>query len=185
MDGAPIIILNGVGSAGKTSTARALQTLTAQPFLHVQMDAFLEMMPQAMFGHPDGLVFETVPGDGPPSIAIHGGPVMARTLAGMRHAVAAMAGQGNALIVDDVVLGAEDQRAWRDALAAFDVRFVGLFAPLEVLEARERARGDRAIGLARWQVDRVHAGLIYDLEIDTTAGSPSDNAARIQAAFGL
>lgn len=55
-----VIILNGVGSMGKSSTARALQTITAEPFMHVTMDAFLDMLPANMFGHPDGLIFETI-----------------------------------------------------------------------------------------------------------------------------
>jgi chloramphenicol 3-O phosphotransferase len=54
-----------------------------------------------------------------------------------------------------------------------------------VLEARERARGDRLIGLARWQLDRVHVGVAYDLEIDTTAASPLECARMIKAAFDL
>ena len=61
MQGSPhVIILNGVGSVGKTSTARALQTIAAKPFLHVSMDAFAEMLPERMLGHPDGMIFETV-----------------------------------------------------------------------------------------------------------------------------
>jgi len=45
-----VIILNGVGSVGKSSTARALQAITAEPFLHVAMDAFLDMLPPTMLG---------------------------------------------------------------------------------------------------------------------------------------
>jgi len=70
-----IIILNGVGSVGKSSTAQALQAITLKPFLHVAMDTFIDMPPQGMF-----------------------------------------------------------------------------------------ERGDREAGLARWQYDRVHKDLIYDLE---------------------
>ena len=180
-----VIILNGTGSVGKTYTAKALQTLTAEPYLHVQMDAFLEMMPASSFGHPDGLVFETIQEDGKPSVVITSGPVMERTMRGMRHAIAAMAGQGNNLIVDDVILNPADQGEYRALLAGCQVDFVGLFAPLEVLEARELARGDRAIGLARWQFSRVHSGLAYDLEIDTAAASPLECAQAIKAAFGL
>jgi chloramphenicol 3-O phosphotransferase len=179
-----VIVLNGVGSVGKSSTARALQTLTAEPFLHVAMDAFLEMLPAAMFGHPDGLVFETIEQDGQPSVIVRSGPAVERTLSGMRHAIAAMAQQGNNLVVDDVVLG-DEARDYRRLLADFDLRLVGLFAPLEVLEARERARGDRAIGLARWQYDRVHQGVAYDLEIDTTTVTPLQAAAEIRDAFDL
>jgi chloramphenicol 3-O phosphotransferase len=39
-----IIVLNGIGSAGKTSAAKELQKITKLPFLHVQGDSFLEML---------------------------------------------------------------------------------------------------------------------------------------------
>jgi chloramphenicol 3-O phosphotransferase len=181
---AQIIVLNGVGSVGKSSTARALQQIATTPFLHVAMDAFLDMLPAAMFGHPDGLVFEALEEDGRPSVAIHSGPVIDQTLRGMRRAIAALAEAGNSLIVDEVMLG-DEQDDYRTLLAPYETRFVGLFAPLEVLEARERARGDRAIGLARWQHDRVHEGRVYDLEIDTTTSSPMGCARKIKAAFEL
>ncbi len=35
-----VIILNGVGSVGKTSTAQALQEIADRNFLHVSMDVF-------------------------------------------------------------------------------------------------------------------------------------------------
>jgi len=180
-----VIILNGVGSVGKTSTARALQAITAKPFLHVSMDVFVEMLPERMFGHPDGLIFETVQEQGLPSVAIKAGPIMARTMCGMRHAIAALASQGNDLVVDDVMLeqGAADE--YRVLLKHTDLRFVGLLAPLAVLEERERARGDRQLGLARWQLDRVHRGQTYDLEIETSKATPMWNAQRICEAFGL
>jgi len=50
---ARIILLNGAGSAGKSSIAKALQTLTEAPFLHVQMDTFLDMMPEPLQTHQD------------------------------------------------------------------------------------------------------------------------------------
>ena len=60
-----------------------------------------------------------------------------------------------------------------------------MFAPLDVLEAREIARGDRAIGLARWQFDKVHRGMTYDFEIDTSTLTPDACAAAIMQRFGL
>lgn len=182
---ARIVILNGVGSVGKSTTARALQRITNAPFLHVAMDVFLDMVPTATTGLPDGMILETVLDDDRPSVAISTGPVVERTLRGMRHAIGAMAGQGNNLIVDDVIMSAEEQQEYRDLLAAFDPFFVALLAPLEIIEARERARGDRMLGLARWQYDRVHAGLTYDLEIDTANASPMQCARRIKLAASL
>jgi chloramphenicol 3-O phosphotransferase len=181
-----VIVLNGVGSVGKSSTARALQAIAGKPFLHVAMDAFIDMLPPAMIGHPAGLVFETLKDDeGRPVIAIHTGLVFARVMAGMRQAIAAMAAQGNNLIVDDVMTEPGDDQAYRALLADFDVRIVALHAPLAVLEAREAARGDRAIGLARGQIDRVHAGRAYDLEIAAAAATPEQCAALIRDAFEL
>jgi chloramphenicol 3-O phosphotransferase len=180
-----IIILNGVGSVGKSATARALQAITAAPFLHVAMDTFLDMLPPALFGHPDGLIFETILEDGQPSVALHSGPVVARAMRGMRQAIAAMAGQGNHLIVDDVMIEPGEDGEYRALLSAFDIRLVGLFAPLDVLEARERQRGDRQIGLARWQYDRVHQDRVYDLRLDTSGASPEQTAGQIRDAFGI
>jgi chloramphenicol 3-O phosphotransferase len=97
---------------------------------------------------------------------------------GMRHAIAAMAARGNYLIVDEVMLDTGPVQEYRQLLTPFNLRMVGLFAPLDVLEARERARGDREIGLARWQYDRVHRGVVYDLEVDTTA-APAEACARL------
>lgn len=181
---AKVVVLNGVGSVGKSSTARALQDICAEPLMHVSMDAFLSMMPDRLFGTPDGLVFETIQRDGSPAIVIHTGPVVERGLRGMRHAVAALANHGNSLVVDEVMWG-DEAAHYRELLAGHDLRFVGLHAPLDVLEAREKARGDREIGLARWQYDRVHGGIGYDLELDTTAGTPLEMAQQIRDAFGL
>jgi chloramphenicol 3-O phosphotransferase len=181
---ATVILLNGVGSVGKSSIAKALQTIATEPFLHVAMDAFLDMMPARHWDHPDGVTFETVQQDGKPSVVIHSGPVAERILRGMRHAIAAMAREGNNLIVDDVLI--EDEMAEYAALLAdFTFRAVGVFAPLDVLEARERERGDRLIGLARWQYDRVHQGKRYDLQLDTSNHTPMECAILVKQKFGL
>lgn len=180
-----VIILNGVGSVGKTSIAQALQEVAVKPFLHVSMDMFAAMLPERLFGHPDGMTFQMVQDDGKPSVIIHTGPVMARTMRGMRYAIAALAAQGNDLVVDDVMMEPSEADEYRALLTHADLRFVGLFAPLDVLEAREQTRGDRELGLARWQFDRVHRGQAYDLEIETTGTTPMESARRICAAFGL
>jgi chloramphenicol 3-O phosphotransferase len=181
---AHIVLLNGVGSAGKTSIAKALQSIARVPLLHVQMDAFLDMLPEAMIGHPDGLVFEPIEQDGKPVVAIKSGPVAERAFRGMRHTVAALAAQGNDLVVDEVLLGTK-AREYAELLSPFRLHWVGIFAPLDVLEARERQRGDRLIGLARWQYDRVHQNTKYDLELDTSRASPKACAELIRDAFRL
>ena len=155
-----------------------------EPFLHVEMDAFLAMLPDRYWNDPEGMVFETLEEGGKPSVAIKTGPVVERVLAGMRHAIAAMAGQGNNLIVDDVIMAAEAEE-YRRLLKGFDIMMIGVFAPLGVLEERERQRGDRMIGLARWQHERIHRGIAYDLKIDTAAASPQDCAVQIMTSLKL
>ena len=95
-----------------------------------------------------------------------------------------MARQGNNQIVDDVMLG-DASAEYAELLSSFEVFRVGVFASLEILEAREAQRGDRLIGLARWQFDRVHEGKTYDLEIETSASTPLECATLIKQRFGL
>jgi len=175
-----VVILNGVGSVGKGSTARALQAIARDPWLHLQMDSFLEMLPPGLWGHADGIVFRP----GAAGTAIETGPVAVRLLDGLRRAVAALAAAGNDLIVDEV-MEAPEATDYRRLLAGHELHLVGLHAPLAVLEARERARGDREPGLARWQFDRLHRGIAYDLELDTGQATPEEVARQIAARFEL
>ncbi|RAN36630.1 chloramphenicol phosphotransferase CPT family protein [Hyphomonas pacifica] len=181
-----VIILNGTTSAGKTSLAHALQDVTSQPFLHVRMDDFLTMQPRRLDNHPEGFVFERVEGAGPPEVSIKTGLYGAKLMSGMRQAVAAMADSDLNMIVDDVWLreGAE-QADYIRLLSKHQVFFVGVNAPLAILEQRELARGDRDIGQARWQYGRVHVGATYDLKIDTGEMMPQQAALKIQEAFSL
>ena len=137
-----IILLNGVGSAGKSSIAKALQSIAKQPFLHVEMDGFLEMMPAKYLDHPDGLSFEShVEQDGIMTI-VKTGEVAGRVLYGMRRAVAALAGSGNNLIVDEVIFGNKNNGSsnplaeYQTLLKPYNFHLVGVFAELEVLERR-------------------------------------------------
>ncbi|HTX51474.1 MAG TPA: AAA family ATPase [Caulobacteraceae bacterium] len=181
---ARIVLLNGVGSVGKSSTAKALQRIVERPMLHVSMDAFLDMLPPGAFGNPDYYRFETWLEAGAPVTAVRSGPVLQRLTHGMRRVVAALAADGLDVVVDDVFWG-DDLADYRAVLAPYAFHAVGLFAPLDVLEARERTRGDRDLGLARWQFAQIRPAAGYDLEIDTNEISPEEAAARIKATFGL
>jgi chloramphenicol 3-O phosphotransferase len=194
-----IVLLNGVGSVGKSSIARALQKITTKPYLHVAMDDFLAMLPEAYQDHPDGVSFETTMERGKPSVIVRTGIVADRAFSGMRKAIAALASAGNDLIVDEVILGNVTEvilgnvtmehgnvlSDYKMLLAPFQLHLVGVHASLEILEDRERQRGDRLVGLARWQYDRVHEGIDYDLEIDTEFISPSECAIMIRDRFNL
>jgi chloramphenicol 3-O phosphotransferase len=149
------------------------------------MDTWLGMMPARTFGAPDGLTFLFGEADGRPVVEVVTGPKQGLALRGMRRAIAAMADEGCDMVVDDVIFAATDVEEYRALLKAHDLRVVGVHAPLDVLEAREQARGDRAVGLARGQFGIVHRGVRYDLEVDTGQASAEDCARAIVERFGL
>ena len=188
---ATVILLNGVGSVGKSSIAKALQNITTQPFLQIEMDAFLAMLPERLVGDPDGLSFEKHLVGGNVETIARVGPAASRALSGMRRSVAAMASAGNNLIVDEVLFGnteagsASAVAEYQSLLEPYDFFIVGVFASLDVLEERERKRGDRTLGLSRWQFERVHDGMKYDLSVNTEDASPLACAELIKANLNL
>lgn len=109
----------------------------------------------------------------------------------MRRSVSAMASSGNNLIVDEVIFGNKNNGSvnpmeeYRTLLEPYNFYLVGVFAALEVLEHRERERGDRNIGLSRWQYEQVHEGMNYDFSVSTDASSPLNCADRIKEKFDL
>lgn len=46
-----IVFLNGCGSSGKSSIAKAIQTLSKTPWLHVGIDTFIDMLPEKFWGN--------------------------------------------------------------------------------------------------------------------------------------
>jgi chloramphenicol 3-O phosphotransferase len=59
------------------------------------------------------------------------------------------------------------------------VYFVGVFAPLEIIEEREKLRNTSPCGHARSHYDTVHHNMKYDLEIDTSKQSAEECADQI------
>ncbi len=181
-----ILLLNGASSVGKSSTAKAIQAISDLTFLHVEMDAFLNMAPTRLEGQIEGLRYEYINAVGdPPEVEIITGGFIQQTLRAMRRAIAALANEGLDLIIDEVMLDHETEADYRSLLERHDLRMIGLTASLAHIEAREAKRGDRLIGLARAQVRKVHEGRNYDLMVETNAASPQDIAERICSAFQL
>ena len=75
---------------------------------------------------------------------------------GFHNCLPALASAGNNLIVEHIVETAEWMERLLRLLEPFDVYFVGIHCPLEELERREKARGDRRIGEARTDYAIVH-----------------------------
>ncbi len=67
-------------------------------------------------------------------------------------------------------------------LADLPAWLIGVRCPLPVLVERERGRGDRTLGQAAAQYERVHAHGVYDFEVDTSTMSPEACALAIRQA---
>lgn len=159
-----VILLNGTSSAGKTSLAQALQRRAGVPLLHASLDTFTDMFLWAAITDPDT------------QRACH--------TAGVGHfhqALAIFAQSPFGLIVDHLLLTPAWHQATFAALAGRRVHFIGVKCPPAVLLEREAARPDRRPGLALGQLERVHAGRTYDLEIDTSLAPPEACADRVLA----
>jgi chloramphenicol 3-O phosphotransferase len=173
-----IIYLNGTSSAGKTSIAKELQHVMEEPYLYTGIDLFIWMLPARYWNtHPDG--FQVVPTVNGAEVRV-GRAVQGLGLA-MCRSIVAVATSGYNQIVDDVILGPDTLRERVQVLSGYPVWFIGVRCPLDVAQARERARPDRVPGMARAQFDLVHAHGLYDLEVDTGCTSVQDCALQIKA----
>ncbi|MFJ6793354.1 chloramphenicol phosphotransferase CPT [Streptomyces sp. NPDC091268] len=157
-----VIVLNGGSSSGKSGIARCLQSVLPDPWLTFGVDTLIDAMPAAMRMSGAGIEFD---GDGGVSVGSGFRELEAAWIEG----IAAMARGGARIIVDEVFLGgASSQQRWRRALDGVPVLWVGVRCDSAVAAGREIARGDRVAGMAASQADLVHAGVRYDLEVDTT-----------------
>lgn len=178
-----IIFLNGVGSVGKTTIANALQEVLSEPYLHIGIDHFFVMLPNKYkpggSQAKDGIDFIAKKTKNDPVTKIHIGKVGKKLFDSMRNVMLAFAKDGFNLIIDEVILGDEFEE-YKNLFKDFNFISIGVFAPLEIIEKREKERKDRTWGLARWQYDIVHANKKYDLKIDTSKESPVKCAKKIK-----
>jgi len=166
-----ILILNGTSSAGKTSLVRALQRRLETPYLDAGLDKFLFMLPGRYLDRP---LWDEVLG-----LAVQAGPSGLQLVAGMHQSIAALARSGNNVLADHVLV----EPAWAEACAQLfadlPAYLIAVRCPLEVVEARERARENRTLGQARAQFEVVHRYAHYDFEVDTSVASPEACAEQI------
>jgi chloramphenicol 3-O phosphotransferase len=172
-----VIYLNGASSAGKSSIARVLQDTLDDLYLHVPLDVFLQMVPPHGWEREGGAVMAPLQEE--QGLLVEFGPLCQSLFSGFHRSLAALASAGNNLIVDDVLLEPRWLREALEALASHEVCFVGVRCPVDMAEARERARDDRIAGTARGQYNQVHAHGAYDVEVDTSILTPDACAERI------
>lgn len=158
MHRAAAILLNGTSSSGKSTLALALQKAMPEPLLYVSNDKFIFMTPEHVL--KDDAVRPKV---------------LMPLLSAFHRSLPLIAGCGFPMIIDHVI----ERRDWMDeiaeALRGLDVWFVKVDCPLEELERREIARGDRQVGFAKMQMEWVHRHGDYDAEVNTFTHTLEDN----------
>lgn len=130
-------------------------------------------------GEPGARGLNVVPQQG--ATALRFGDVGRLTLRAMRRAVAAAAGVGIDVVVDDLLLEDGFLDDYLHVLAPFDVTFVAVCCDAETLARREKARRDRFPGTAELHRQRIHAGCVYDIEVDTARATPRQCARQVLA----
>jgi chloramphenicol 3-O phosphotransferase len=182
-----IIYINGPSSSGKTTLAQTLQQELDQPFLHIGIDRVIGMMPAKINNWegglaPDGFSWKKGIDESGNSIQeLQIGPYGKKIAKTFQEVVLMLAKMGHHLIIDDVSFGKKELDGWKVLLKDFKVLWVGVNAPLSVLEQREKERGNRMVGPARGQFHKVHANATYDLEIDTHHATLEDNVHKIRS----
>jgi chloramphenicol 3-O phosphotransferase len=184
-----IIYINGPSSSGKTILAKALQQEFDRPFLHIGIDRVIGMMPEKLNnweGGPAPLGFswkESFDETGHLMHEIQTGPFARKMVQTLMEIVLTMAKLGHYIIIDDVSFGKNQVDLWREFLKDYKVLWIGIKAPLGVLEARERERSNRIHGSARAQYFQVHKDIVYDLEFDTSKDSLNTMVKRIKSSM--
>jgi chloramphenicol 3-O phosphotransferase len=177
-----IVLLNGVSSAGKTTLATAFRdqrSAVGELWVLIGIDDVLSKLPLEWVDlglttgpgpfAAEGMSFATGPGG--PTVRV--GPTCRRLLELYHRTVATAARLGLDVIVDDVVVDDGLLRDWLEVLAGLDPVWVAVRCSREIAEQRERARGDRPIGMAGAQHATVHRDVPYAFEIDTGVLSPA------------
>jgi chloramphenicol 3-O phosphotransferase len=184
-----IIYLNGPSSSGKTTLAKAIQHEFEAPFLYVSIDKIIGWMPEKINDWTGGIAplgyswKEGTDPSGNPIQELQMGPFAEKIAKTFQQVALTLAEMGHDLIIDDVPFGKNQVEEWKELLKRFKVLWVGVNAPLPILEQREKERGNRIIGSARGQFYKVHVDATYDLTIDTHHTTLAENIERIKSSI--
>jgi chloramphenicol 3-O phosphotransferase len=166
MSAGQIIWLNGVSSVGKTTLSKALQERLDSPFLHLQLDTFLDMLPRKVMMNPQSILAAAPP-----------------LVRGFHETILTLVDGGASVIVDHLL----QEPAWlAHSVSLFEstrVLFVGVHCALRDLRERERERGDRVPGQGESLLEAVHEDKVYDIEVDTSELEVEESVKRIVEAL--
>lgn len=155
-----ILLLNGPSSAGKTTLSWELQTKASGYWYWLPLDCFLAAVPSQQWDEASDAAYRT-------AYDLH------------HECVKLLSDQGKNVIVDTVICSEAAFASFEEKMAGYPVIMVKVTCPVEELNRREAARGDRDIGLAAGQADIMVPRQSYDLVVDTHGQSTAECACRI------
>lgn len=169
-----IVLLNGTSSAGKTSISIELTNQKEILFHHLSIDDF--------FHNYNDFINNKFP-DIEPTREVNDqdvAQILFDPIASMYYATIKLFSEmGLNVIVDTVLDNDKRFNDYLDVLFDHPTLFVGVICSKEELIRREQIRGDREIGLANSQFDKVYCFNEYDLEVNTEELNPTECAEKI------
>ena len=153
-----VILLNGPSSSGKSTLAKALQSLISEKrserYEIVSIDDFLRMSPKETIYEDD--VFEISEDLCTKALEI--------------------LDTGNGVIIDHVITSERIYSQLQKNLSSCHLQTVRITCPLDVLRKRELERGDRSPGSAEASEEYLYPKEGYDLTVDIGTKSPAENS---------
>ena len=143
--------------------AKALQATSPVPAFHVSLDAFVTMSNRRDMRSDE---------ERAEAYKLH--------CDNLRSTLTRIAQTEFDIILDLVLRDEAELQACLKVLSGRATYIIGVSAPLHVLEARERARPDRASGIAKEQAADPVYKRRYDLILDTSRTTPEAGAAAVR-----
>lgn len=169
-----IVLMNGTSSSGKTSISMELINQKDILFHHLSIDDF--------FYNFNDFINNKFP-DFKPVRELDDeviGQIIFDPIISMYYAtIKLFVEMGLNVIVDTVIDNDKWFNDYLDVLFDYPTIFIGVICSKEELTRREQIRGDRKIGLANSQFDKVYCFNEYDLEVNTEELNPTECAEKI------
>ncbi|WP_151733397.1 chloramphenicol phosphotransferase CPT family protein [Paenibacillus tengchongensis] len=167
-----VVLMNGTSSSGKTSISMELTKQKGIPFHRLSIDDF--------FGNYNDFIDNKFPDIEPTREVDDVGKILFDPINSLYFATIKLFSEMGLNVIVDTVF--DNDKRFNDCLdLLFDhpTLFVGVLCSKEELTRREQIRGDRQIGLASSQYDKVYSFKEYDLEVNTEEMNPTECADKI------
>lgn len=165
-----IVFLNGTSSSGKTSISTELLNQNEISFHHLSIDDFFNGL------FHDYIDFINTKCADREDVQVSPQIILDSMITLFYSTIKFMSAKGMNIVVDTVNDNDERLNACLRLLSDHPVLFVGVTCSKEELIRREKLRGDREIGLAISQYNKVYCLGEYDIELNTETLRPNECA---------